>query len=550
MDRCCSSAPSEVPRIGGRGLVRLLTGDFLGIEGRWVEVQVDVSHRGKPRFEIVGLAGKAIRESRERVRVALRNSGLPFPHLQAVLVNLAPTSERKDGSGFDLAVALGILLAAGHISFHGVDRDAVPPLHRFGLLGELGLDGGLRPVRGALLVADALRRRGVERIVVPPGNAREASLVRGLRVHPVEDLHAAIAALRGEAAPRASLDDAGSGPVARPDPDDRPDFSEVRGQEATKRALLVAAAGAHNVCLSGPPGVGKTMLLRRLAGILPRLSHEHAMEVTRIASACGTSPVEGLVDVPPFRAPHHTISYAGLVGGGSRIQPGEISRAHCGVLFLDEFPEFGRRALEALREPLEEGRITITRGSGSLTLPARFLLAAAMNPCPCGFLGHPTRPCRCGARQVEAYRSRITGPLLDRFDMFLDVGPVPSGELLTPPRSSGDGRVELLEGTASLARKVLAARALQDRRWGESVTNSRVSLQRLLREGDVLPGTLARLRDGAERWGLSARGFVRCLRVARTIGDLAGAASVEWSHLSEALHYRPRWDGRTASGAT
>lgn len=532
------------------GMVRLFSGDYFGLDGRPVEVQVDVSDRGGPTFQVVGLAGKSIRESRERIRTAIRNSRFSFPHKDSIIVNLAPAAQQKDGAGFDLAIALGILLSVRAREGDGFERAT---LGITGWLGELGLGGEVRPVPGALLVAHALKERGVREVFVAPGNVPEVALVEGLEALAVTTLRQAVEIALGSGEARAEAETATGHAMAAEESAEPPgqrsqrrgvgeprggatpevaDFSDVVGQEATKRGLLVAAAGEHNGFLVGTPGVGKTMLVARLPGILPPLCYEEALEVTRIRSVLGQSVAGGLARVRPFRAPHHTISYAGLVGGGPHLRPGEVTRAHHGVLFLDELPEYQRRALETLREPLEEGWISLARGNGAVTYPCRFLLIAAMNPCPCGYLGHPQRPCSCTPRAVRAYLGRISGPLLDRFDLFLDVEPVDAAELLTRrPTRSGPS-------TGELHAQVLAARVRQAQRWGDGITNGRVSFRRLLRQGGFRPESLELVRSSAARLGVSARGCARMLRVARTIADLGTAAAVEKGHVLEALHYR------------
>jgi magnesium chelatase family protein len=522
------------------GLVRLLSGDYFGLDGRPVEVQVDVSPKGNPGFSIVGLPGKSTRESRERIRTAIRNAGFRFPHQDRILVNLAPAFQEKEGAVFDLPVALGILLATGQglpsvpvpvpvpVPDPGRVAPTLPDLTTFGFLGELGLEGELRPVPGALLTATALRERGVRSLVVPEENADEVSLLPDVAIYAARDIHGALAALTGEHEPhrRPRLPAAGPQRGAL-------DFAQVRGQEGTKRALLVAAAGGHNLLLAGSPGVGKTMLARRFPGILPPLPFEESVEATRIRSATGLCVRGGLVRERPFRAPHHTISYSGLVGGGSVPRPGEVSLAHRGVLFLDELPEFPRKALESLREPLEEGKITIARSSGSTTFPARFILLAAMNPCPCGYLGHPRRACRCSPLQVQSYRQRISGPLLDRIDIRITVGPVGSSEIL---RREGEGPAGMSSGW--MREQVGKALRLAAARWRGEVMNARVSLDRLLADGRVAQGALEAVARVAERRALSVRAFERTLRVARTIADLEPSAALEERHLAEALSYR------------
>jgi magnesium chelatase family protein len=491
-------------------LSSLLTATLFGLDACQVHVEVDVSY-GLPHFRMVGLPDASVRESRDRVKAAIRNAGFGFPP-QRVTVNLAPADVRKAGSSFDLPIALGILAATGVVY-----RRHVPEIV---LLGELALDGGIHPTRGALPIAAAARRAGLAAILLPRANAGEAAIVEGLRVLPVESLVQAVAALNDP--DRAVL---GSAPPAPRADAQTGDFADVRGQGLARRALEIAAAGGHNALLVGPPGAGKTMMARRLSGILPALTFDEALEVTAIHSVAGLLPVNGgLVMTRPFRAPHHTLSDAALVGGGAIPRPGEISLAHHGVLFLDEMPEFGRRVLEVLRQPLEEGCARIARAARTAVFPARFMLVAAMNPCPCGFLGDPIRACRCTPTQIDRYGGRISGPLRDRIDLVVHVAPVPARTLseATPA-----------EASTVIRDRVSAARGRQ--LYG---LNARLEGRALREHARPDPAGARLLEQAAERFGLSARGHDRVLRVSRTIADLAGDPMVAREHIAEALQFR------------
>jgi magnesium chelatase family protein len=501
-------------------LASLRTAALFGVDACPVHVEVDVSF-GMPRFTMVGLPDVGVRESRDRVRAAIRNSGFEFP-THRITVNLAPADVRKAGASFDLPIALGILAAQGVVERRHI-ADVV-------LLGELSLDGSIHPARGVLPIAAAARRDGVPAILLPAPNASEAAIVAGLRVYPVSTLGDAVAALNNPSAsaPGSRL----VPPTSRHDPADGADLADVRGQLLARRAIEIACAGGHNLLVVGPPGAGKTMMAQRVPGILPPLTFDEAVEVTTVHSVAGLLPSgAGLVTCRPFRAPHHTISDAALVGGGPRPRPGEASLAHHGVLFLDEMPEFSRHVLDVLRQPLEEGAVTIARAARTDVFPARFMLVGAMNPCPCGYLGDAMRPCRCTPQQVERYRSRLSGPLRDRMDLTIDVPALPPHVLA----SGGRG-----ESSADVRARVVAARERQRQRYaGQAVTTNAALSPSLIARYCALDDTSARLlTSAATKMALSARAYDRVRKVARTIADLAVVGEIGADHVAEALQFR------------
>ncbi len=512
-------------------ITRLHSAAVNGITGYEVQVEVDVQKvEDVGRFSVVGLPDTAVRESVQRVTAALQNSQFFCPGQMAVTVNLAPADVKKQGPGFDLPIALGLEMAIQN-NYTGLPeafRRRVPAnVDDWCIVGELALDGNVRGVRGILPQAVAAREAGLKRLMVSEENAAEAAVVEDVKVYPVRDLREAWNTLLDPASCQEKIvhgiTETG---------DDMPDFDEVKGQPYARRALEIAAAGGHNLLMSGTPGSGKSMLAARLPGILPPMTHEEALEASKIHSVCGLLPAgRGLLTRRPFRAPHHTISDVGLMGGGSTITPGEITLAHHGVLFLDEFPEFSRRTLETLRQPLESGMITISRASGSVDFPCQFMLIAAMNPCPCGYLGDHRHTCHCKPADIARYRKKISGPLLDRFDMVIEVPAVDPAALLHRP----DG-----ESSAAIQQRVTAARVLQQVRYaGTGITcNARLSGKMLRRFCPLTADQQKLLLAAVEQFGLSARAFDRILRVTRTIADLAGREQVEDGDLLEAIQFR------------